>query len=430
MTEPGGSGVKRTVTRWRLARHAVRLGAVVAIVGAVPLQLASQARAQEASVLAFRGSAAASAVQLKVTIPGFPATDTPFDGGGPTAQASLSSIGDSTGFASFPDPGSLAVTLPGLVSGLLGSGAAGLPPINLPLPDYPLSISSNLGTRPDATLGAGPYVLEAHSEEKSTTAKATFGFSTGTAGNAALLTSNANMAVKDGNTVVASATTSFEGLTIGPLQIGQVISTAKMTMAPDGSVTPSTNMEIAALRIAGLPIAIGRDSLNILGVSTPLPINDTLKSLLGAAGIKMTVLAAQEFDDRVVAPALAIEMPVNLPVGTGAAGTATLTIGFASASLGAGGAEVPTDIPVDGGAVDLGGSTPIPDLGSELPTFDSPALPSPGAPVGTTPRVQPATSQTPVGTFDIRVLYLLVVGGAALAFTDGHLVKSLGRIHA
>src|SRR4051794_1304499 len=69
----------------------------------------------------FAASAAASGVRMTVVLPDAPVTDTPVDGGGPTAQVALSSLGTSTGYAAFPDPGGLVISAPGLVAGLLQS---------------------------------------------------------------------------------------------------------------------------------------------------------------------------------------------------------------------------------------------------------------------------------------------------------------------
>src|SRR5687768_9628114 len=78
-----------------------------------------------------RASAAGFRLQLGAT--NFPLTPTPVDAGGPLAQASLDSLGNSQAFASFPYPGDVVVAFPGLAAGF---GVPGVPP-------YPFSVASS-----------------------------------------------------------------------------------------------------------------------------------------------------------------------------------------------------------------------------------------------------------------------------------------------
>jgi hypothetical protein len=146
---------------------------------------AGAGRAQVAAgPAAFSGTASALGMELKLQIPGFPATDVPVDAGGPTAQAAADSLGSSTGYAALPDPGQFVTTIPGLVTGLLASGAAGFPPVHLPpLPNYPLFVQSDVNSAPNASFGAGPYQLSAKSAQGSSQASGVGGLQTGILGN-------------------------------------------------------------------------------------------------------------------------------------------------------------------------------------------------------------------------------------------------------
>src|SRR5215467_5425215 len=133
---PGPSGLRR------LAGVAVL--AVPGVVWTTPGPAAGE------GTVVFSGTAAASGVQLRMTMPGAPVSDTPIDGGGPTAQVQLDSIGNSTGYASFPDPGGILLTGPTTFTGLLAGGVGPLPPVTFPAPppDYPFYVQSNSATAP------------------------------------------------------------------------------------------------------------------------------------------------------------------------------------------------------------------------------------------------------------------------------------------
>jgi hypothetical protein len=418
---------------------------------------------------AFSGSAAAVGVRVTVNIPGAPLTDVPFDGGGPTAQVAADSIGASTGYAAFPDPGQFVLTVPGLVVGILASGAAGLPPVKIPsLPNYPFSVASDASGAPDASAGNGPYQISATSQTASSKASATAGLNTGLTGNAALVTSNASLTPTTGGGVVAKAVSDLQGLSIGPLTLGEVKSTATETIDSTGTITPSSSLEISGLRIGGIPIGITPQGLSAGGLTIPLPINSTLNSLLKASGIKMEVLTAQQFPGKVLAPALQITFPFAMPfaipnVGK-FSGTVTMIIGSTTAQMSgsaadAGGASGGTSgssgsvgssgsgdsgsvaaSPTSGSASDTSSasSAASPSSGSSggslsgggsTPTASSPMLASPsgskpsrlaGGPVG---RRAGFGSTHPL---DVSSLYLVVVVGVIVAVASGQLIRRLG----
>lgn len=286
---------------------------------------------------AFSGSAAAGGVQITITVPEAPVTNTPIDGGGPTAQVVVDSIGTSGGYAAFPDPGQFTVGIPALAVGVLAGGAGGLPPLDLPSPpNYPFFVQSDSETAPEQSVGSGPFELRATSQRTSSEASAKAGFRTELAGNAALVTSDSSLIASD-EQVVAKAVSDIQALTIGPLTIGEVKSLAAMTLNEDGSVTPSSALEIAGLRVGGVPVSLQREALVAGSATQPLAINATLAKLLGQSKISVEVVAAQEFPDRVVAPAVKITLPFSMPVAVPNfgqfSGTATLILGSATASL-------------------------------------------------------------------------------------------------
>src|SRR5436309_6492179 len=100
----------------RFFRRAWRIAGVVGIVGlTVPMSPAG------AESLRYQASAGADGARLSVTIPGATVVDQVIDGGGPTAQAAVSSLGGSSALAAQPYPGELAIIGPGLGASLIGA---------------------------------------------------------------------------------------------------------------------------------------------------------------------------------------------------------------------------------------------------------------------------------------------------------------------
>jgi hypothetical protein len=421
-----------------------RLSGAVGIAAIATFFTSASSRAQTAAAPpAFNGSSSALGVRMTVTIPGAPVTDTPIDGGGPTAQVAVDSIGSSTGYAAFPDPGGLAISAPGLIAGLVTS------PHGLPSPpNYPFYVSSDVNGPAEVSQGSGPYQLSASSQSGLSKAQATTGFQTGLAGNAALLTSTASLSPSDRGGVVAKATADLQGLTVGPMAVGEVKSVATETMDSSGTVTPSTTLEIAGLRVGGVPVELAPQGFVAGGATYPVPINDTLNSLLKSSGITMQFVAAQTFPDRVVAPALQITFPFAMPFAVPNvgkfSGTVTAIFGSAMAQMSGAAAEQGASVGQSGtggtgteasaslggsGSTAAGGSQPaaVPALagaGSPSGSASTPALASPSSvrPTGT----QRGSRLAAAGQVDVRSLYLVVVVGVIVALAAGQLIRRLG----
>jgi hypothetical protein len=395
--------------------------------------MASRSGAQEVEdpVPSFDASASADAVRVRLEVPGAPLTSKLVDIGAPTAQVSATSLGASRGYAAFPDPGELVQSAPGLAAGLLLQGAAGLPPIALPtLPSYPLLIVSDINGNPHAELGDGPYRLEANSSANHADASASGGLQTGVAGNVASIKSTARSGVEDDGSVLATATSDVQGLSVGPLTLGRVTSTASVRLKEDGTIEPTSSIRISALRIGGIDVAIDEKGLVLGSVNVPLPIGETLTALLAGAGLDARFTTAQTFDNAVIAPTLVISTQVETGIGN-APGTASLTLGGATAALtGPGADEEATPVAEDddllGSGGDQGGSIDAPGVGAELPAFDG----APGS--GGNPPVldsDPASSDRPgelTGLFDIQSTYLALAGCAAGLYALGQMIRLLG----
>lgn len=411
----------------RLAAVAVPVGLSCAL-GAVP---AASTTPFDTAVVphAFQATTSAFGSQIAVDLPGAPLTDTPLDSGGPSGEASLDSLGEGTGFASFPDPGHFILSLPGLVAGLLGTGASGLPPVNLPpLPSYPFEVTAN-STTPTASTGEGSYSLNATDSPTESSGSASAGLQLDVGLSTARLTSASSITVGPDGTVVATATSDIEGLTVGPVTIGEITSTATETMDATGQVTPASSITIDGARVGTLPVEISTQGLNVAGTTAPLPLSSIIDSVLKAQHITVSVATAQIHAGRVVAPSIEIDGPVpSKGIGT-AEGSFTITLGGATAAMQSttgGGPGVP---PSSTGTVAGSGPTG-PSVSGALPPGPGRSVLPRGAGVATvvagttpTPEVAPAAL---VGLFDIRSLYLIICAAAVAAFGVGQLTRWIG----
>jgi hypothetical protein len=379
---------------------------------------------------AFQATAAAVGAELALDLPGAPLSSTPVDSGGPSGEASLDSLGDGTGYAAFPDPGQFIVSLPGLVAGLLSTGAAGLPPIHLPpLPSYPFEVTAS-PTTPTASTGEGTYALNATDSLTESTGSAAAGLQLDVGASTARLTSDSSVVVAADGTVVATATSEIQGLTIGPVAIGQITSTATETMDPSGQVTPTSSITIDGARIGTLPVEVTTKGLNVAGTTVPLPLSSIITNALKAEHITVTVATAQIHKGRVIAPSVEIDGPVPSKGIGSAEGTFTITLAGATAmvqsTIGLGVAGV---APSTGAATPTGSSPSGPGAESSLPPSGSSIVPLPSGPApevagaSTAPNTAPAAL---IGLFDIRSLYL-VIGAAAVAVLGmGQLTRWIG----
>lgn len=432
-------------------------GAIGMVIGTVAFPAASRAQTARqadsaAGAPAFSGSAAGGGVRVTLNVPGAPATDTPVDGGGPTAQVAVDSIGSSKGYASFPDPGQFIVSIPGLAIGLLAGGAGGLPPINgLPSPpNYPFYVSSDAASAPQATLGSGPWTLSASSEPGSSKASAAAGIQTGVTGNAALATSTASLGPTTDGGVTATATSDLQGLTVGPLTLGEVRSSATETLDASGTVSPSVNLEIAGMRVGGVSVELAPQGVVAGGESYPVPLNSSLASLLKASGVSLRFVAAQKTPGKVVSPAVELTFPFAMPFPVPNVGqfhgTATLIIGSATAQMSGAAATPGTGAGIAPGAAGgapsnaASGTGSVSALGSvaagDTPT--SPSLGTPGISAGNSS--VPAVAGTTAGpgnsvaapaaasfpALDVRSLYLMVLLGAIVVSAGGAIIRRVG----
>jgi hypothetical protein len=435
---------QRRQTRMRevRARHLFALAAGALTCAPLTLAVGGVAAADAGdSVQPFRGVADASGMRITMHLAGATVTDTPLDGGGPTASAVADSAGGGLSYAAFPDPGQFYVGLPSLATGLLSVGAGGLPPLPVPsLPQYPFAVQADVNTGHQEVDGGGPYKLSVTSHDVSSVAEATAGFQSSVSGTAALATSNSTVRPSD-HGVVATGATDVRGFSFGPLTIGRVLSSASSTLDSAGVVTPAFDLQIFGMQVGNTPVSFSSGGFSYGGAPQPVDMSQAQKTLLDNAGIRLELVQPEKLKGGTTSPALRVTLPLDGSKIPGAAdykGTLSVTLGYAFSTMQGSGVPSPTGAASRADAAAAGPS----DAG--LPSATSPSgvqiaapavLPAGGAAPGAhpVPRVQtfePAAVSRPashvVRQLDVDFLYALIAGGALLAFVLGSLVTGKG----
>jgi hypothetical protein len=268
--------------------------------------------------IAYTATAGADAIRSTVTAADSPGTDTPFDGGGPSAQATVTSTGTSRAFASLPYPGELAVTLPGLLAAL---GAGGIPA-------YPAYQASDHPITPEAKLEAPGYGLHARSDAASSSAEAVAGDAESGLGTGR---STAHVGRGEAGAVIASAESVVRDLRIGEVVIGESRAAATASVAPDGRTARQGSFRLTAVAIAGQGVTIGPEGITLNDRTAAPAGTQPLVKLLADHGLKLEYLAPVETGHGIVSAGLRIT--VVRPPASGGTGTWVLTLGRASAAV-------------------------------------------------------------------------------------------------
>ena len=307
-----------------LFRPPVLLAGLVSAMVAGPLSPSAQGAPGYQGT--FAAVAAADAVRVTWIVPHAPASDTIMDFGGPSAQATLDSIGGSQAFASFPYPGENAVTAPALIAGASGG--------QINLPSYPFWVGSTYPVAPKSESGSGPYAIKAESTDTSSTSSASVGLASEGQASLGLARSSAStVSARDG--VTAQGATEVTAFAVGPLKLGQVLSSAKAVFSPDGQVRREADTRVTGAMVGDTPVAFTDKGL-VIG-SSPVPADPKpIEEALAAAKIGLEYMPRQDTDAGVVAPAIRVTQRDD------SGGSITYVLGRASAfAQGAGTLEPP-----------------------------------------------------------------------------------------
>jgi hypothetical protein len=388
----------------------------LALLGVVVLAGGARATAEGG---AFTATAAADGTRVTVTIRNAPLADSPVDGGGPSAQAQLTSAGTSTAFASAPYPGDTAINLPGTAAGF------GVPGV----PSYPLYLQTTYPLSPKGSVNQGPYHLTASSDPQQSQADALIG--TDSNGASAATHSTASTALADDGSVTATAKAISQALAVGTLRLGSVTSTATMHLKTDGTLERTTALDITGLSVGGVSVGFGPNGFTVAGTTVPFPNGDQLTSLLAAQKTAIAYLQPVNTDHGEVAPAVQITTVQNVPGQNPA--NIVLTVGRATASIE--GVAVPKDTPPAAAGLGITTGTPAGDVASSAPTGSAPVADTPSvagsiagtprSPLSAAPITRVARRQS-IDHLGGPSIYLVVVGGGLVALGLTQAMSQLG----
>lgn len=335
----------------------------------------------------YNGFATASGARVTLIVPGEYAVEEVVDAGGPLAQSRLGA-GTADSLASLPYPGGTAVAYQGLLAIATG--------ISSPFA-YPFFVSATTPGQPkqETVDPSGTYSLTAAAVPSSATAAARL--QSGAPGSLAAGTSATSAVVAENDSVVATASSLAEGLTLGDgiLSLGNVASRSVTKLTAGHEPVTETELTVSALRVGDKRIGVGPGGFELLGTPVPLPSADVAKliaSTLAPAGLQLRFIAPETIAGGARAAALEIvshQAPPNIP-----ASDMTIRLGGAVS------------------AITLGeGTVQLPETGS-LPASSPSAGPEPvtAAPASSTAMDVPA----PPASIPLSVpsrLTLPVVGG-------------------
>jgi hypothetical protein len=406
------------------------------------------------ATLIYTASAAASGVRVTESVPGGPGAETLVDGGGPTAQSLLTSGAGGISFASFPYPGDAAVALPGQL--------AGLAPQIPRLPDYPFYVRADQSDPQPAPVEAPGVHLTATATPAEAVSAAHAGPGIADDGSGVGRLESTARSTSSEASVTAMATGTASTVTIGPLRIASVVSTATVVLEDAGSLRRASSLRVDGMTVDGQGVAIVDGELVLAAGSVPLPKKGPVTDALAAAGLDVEYLARQDTPSGLVSEGLAVRRTQE--TGNGPV-TVRFTFGQAVAAID--GATAPG---VEPPAVGIGGipdaaaadsaslpARPVPNLAtpvlaaSDLPgvaPFESgqglTGTPLPGAVADTAAltgtldpapeaRTAPATPQLAAAPavsapvfFDTTMSYLALVAAAAVALGVAFLVSTMG----
>lgn len=336
----------------------------------------------------FQGQAAADGVRATVSLKDYLIVEDLVDGGGPTAQANLNSLGESTAFSSMPYPGSTAVTAPGLVSTLSGKS----------LPSYPFFVLSQDPSTPDVTVRQPGYLMHAESTPDRSAAQTELGATT-TAGDEIGSFSTASVDFVGGT--ITSLGEARTRLSVGAFELNGSYSRAVISVSPDGKVTKSSSFEASTIHLGNLVIGVTDKGLVAGQQGAPLDPARQVSDSITEAGVTVKFLPAVETADSVLSSGLEISMEKALNIGN-AKGVVSYIVGrtFAQADSAGFSSGTGTGTPVAGANTSSGAGT------NAVAPASAPALPAtgvdaagllPGAVPGVTaPAAVPAAATPPV----------------------------------
>ncbi|HYR62085.1 MAG TPA: hypothetical protein VET24_05555 [Actinomycetota bacterium] len=392
-----------TSTRTAMGKAASALVAGCAAGAFLLIALGPAARAEVPAGGAFSGTASADGIRVGLSVPNFLIIENFVDGGGPSAQATLDSLGTSKAFASLPYPGETGVALPGLVGTLTGKS----------IPGFPFYVATANPTTPDSHADQPGYHLASHSDASSSAASAQAGETTTTGIETGAFSTATVSAGRDGG-VVAESDTRID-IALGVIRLSGLESTASVIRDAAGLATRRSSLKVGALALGGITVGVTDQGLVLGGLTLPLGnLLGGLSKVLSLGDTTVKFLPAAETEDSVLSAGLLITTSEQLPV-VGHPAQVSITVGRAFAMAAASALPEPPAAALGSGTEPDHGAVAGPATISP-PALDGEALsgaPGPPAPVPLPVAAPPARPVTVVRRLPMTVssltLYPIVV---------------------
>lgn len=264
----------------------------------------------------FSAAASATGIRSRLTVRDFLIFEDLVDAAGPTAQAALDSIGDSTAFASAPYPGDLVISAPGLVGTATGQS----------VPGYPLFVSSQHPSDPEKSFEGQDYSLQARSSDIASVAAGKVGSAQPVSrrGEAA-----ASVVVQPGAVVATADTTS--NLSADGVMLSRSRSVAKVVRSASGQLSMESSLEVGSLDVGGVKVGVTKDGLVVGGNTVPFGPLKPVTDAFASAGVVVSFLPVVRTENSIVSAGLEITTSRQLPNGATAAVSHVVGRAFARA---------------------------------------------------------------------------------------------------
>ncbi len=226
------------------------------LAAAVPALRPGAARADDQPLASYVALASSSGVLVGLANDSIPAVPQ-IEISGPTAQASLDTLGNSLAFASAPYPGSSITGLTQIVGSVFGA----------PLPAYPMYTSTDtIGESRDG--GAPGLSFHAESQAKTASANATIGSAPSGGESRATVADNTG----SGGGLAARGNSAFSLAGTGEIfQLVGVSDLASASVDSAGRITTASDLHFARLIVPGLAIRVPETTPGKVPLVNPIP---------------------------------------------------------------------------------------------------------------------------------------------------------------
>lgn len=399
--------------------RARRCASITVLVGAAFGFAGRDVSAVAPSQVTFRASASAEGVRTGIAATGAPVSNHVVDGASPIAQAAIDTTIGSSALSSVAYPGDLIVTAPGLVAGASGGATSGV------VPEYPLVAVAGSTTTPESRVDVPGSSMRAAADARMAAATAKSGAAADGPGNATFFAS-AEVEVGANSVVRATAASSADAVTIGPLVLGHVAARSTSTRAVGAEVTRDAALDVTGMTVGGIGVQLTGDGLVLAGTTIPVA-GSPLQEVLDGAGISVRFVAEEKTADGIVSAGLVVTRTQELPTVISPA-TVTYIFGRAAAGVSLVSLRVIGEVAASDAPPGQPGPA-SPDgrkrAASAVGAMPGVGQPSAAAPAGATTEA-PKLAQSLSGVFDASTFYLVLVGAGLGAGIVLELFRHLG----